>query len=148
MMSVPSFFFGRGGFGGFYLLQTLSSKSNNTRITTTAVEAASATTESTHHDHQQEQQSYNWNLSTEENYRSAVGEHHPIFVGEYIDIRQQLDQKYHATYTHARQLFQDAIIKSMLLSNSGATVSTSSTTSQESRYGPAMGSTEAAKKSI
>mmetsp|Transcript_120068 Transcript_120068/g.179388 ORF Transcript_120068/g.179388 Transcript_120068/m.179388 type:complete len:331 (+) Transcript_120068:287-1279(+) len=53
---------------------------------------------------------YNWDASTEDNYRSSE----QVFAGRFSDIRQRLDLNYHASYTSSRQLLQDAIIESML----------------------------------
>jgi hypothetical protein len=53
---------------------------------------------------------YNWELSTEENYRTEDRN----FCGRFKKIRQRLDYHYHANYSCARQLLQDSIIDSML----------------------------------
>jgi len=62
---------------------------------------------------------YDWDLSTEENYRSS-----PIsqtnsdgFVGDFKEFRLRLDRSYHTDYIPERQFLQDSIIRSMLLSN-------------------------------
>ena len=74
---------------------------------------------------QQQQQQlnyYDWNLSTEMNYRSSNsagnsndGYEERVFVGRFADIRERfIDHSYHTTYTHSRQEFQDQILESML----------------------------------
>lgn len=55
--------------------------------------------------------SYNWSLSTEENFRSQESQ---VFYGKFKHIRQRLDYKYHAHYSGTRQLMQDSIIESLL----------------------------------
>lgn len=59
--------------------------------------------------------SYNWERSTEENFRSSEQNHQQTFYGKYKHIRERLDYKYHAHYYGARQLLQDSIIDSLLL---------------------------------
>jgi hypothetical protein len=56
---------------------------------------------------------YDWDGSTEENYRSTE----EIFAGRFSEIRQRLDLNYHGSYTSPRQLLQDVIIESMLTSS-------------------------------
>ena len=56
--------------------------------------------------------SYNWDRSTEENFRSSDQQ---MFCGKYKHIRERLDYKYHAHYYGTRQLLQDSIIDSLLL---------------------------------
>jgi hypothetical protein len=58
---------------------------------------------------------YDWGVSTEENYRSME----QIFAGRFSDIRRRLDLNYHSSYTRSRELLQDAIIESMLVSSVG-----------------------------
>lgn len=56
---------------------------------------------------------YNWQLSTEENYRfdprSGDG-----FVGEFKEFRHRLDKTYHNGYVPGRQALQDTIIRAIL----------------------------------
>lgn len=56
---------------------------------------------------------YDWTRSTEENYQSGDGRNY----GRFAAIRDHLDKRYHSTYTKSRQLFQDAIIESLLSAN-------------------------------
>jgi predicted kinase len=55
--------------------------------------------------------SYNWERSTEENFRS----NDTNFYGSFKEFRHRLDYKYHAYYSASRQLVQDQIIDSLLL---------------------------------
>jgi len=63
--------------------------------------------------HSQEETLYDWSASTEENYRSK----HPTACrnyGPFKSIRDHLDGRFHATYSRARQRFQDSVIESFL----------------------------------
>lgn len=51
---------------------------------------------------------FDWTLSTAEYYSAPLENG---FVGDNITIRQSLDYSYHNNYTHARQLFQDEMIR-------------------------------------
>ncbi len=53
---------------------------------------------------------YDWEVSTEENYRTTEQRH----VGKFADIRATLDYNYHKYYTEERQLLQDEIITTLL----------------------------------
>lgn len=53
---------------------------------------------------------YDWNISTEENYRSGKQD----FCGAFREMRKRLDYQFHAHYTCERQRFQDSIIMSIL----------------------------------
>eukprot|EP00980_Cylindrotheca_fusiformis_P022837 scaffold9825_cov203-Cylindrotheca_fusiformis.AAC.6 len=53
---------------------------------------------------------YNWERSTEENFRS----NHTALYGTFTSIREVLDYEYHSHYCSSRQLFQDTIIESLL----------------------------------
>ena len=66
---------------------------------------------------------YDWTLSTAENYNdpqlqqlvvagTAGGD---TFVGEYRDIRKTLDYSYHSVYPPERQLWQDDVIRSVVV---------------------------------
>jgi hypothetical protein len=53
---------------------------------------------------------YDWNISTEDNFRSDNQEFH----GTFRSTRRRLDHSYHANYSPNRQEIQDSIIESML----------------------------------
>lgn len=53
---------------------------------------------------------YDYNRSTEENYRSLDG----LNYGQFAEIRNHLDGRFHQRYTRSRQLFQDRLIESLL----------------------------------
>ena len=55
-------------------------------------------------------QQYDWEESTEDNYRSDDQQ----FCGKFQAIRRRLDYSYHSNYSCSRQLFQDTVIDSML----------------------------------
>jgi len=56
---------------------------------------------------------YDWQLSTEENYRldPRSGDE---FVGDFKEFRNRLDPTYHSSYAAERQILQDTIIRSLL----------------------------------
>ena len=54
--------------------------------------------------------SYDWERSTEDNYRSDNQQYYGVFRS----VRQRLDHSYHHNYTPARQAVQDTIIESLL----------------------------------
>jgi len=60
--------------------------------------------------------SYDWQRSTEENYRSdhLSNESGDGFVGEFKDFRRRLDRSYHNDYFPERQALQDSIIRTIL----------------------------------
>lgn len=58
------------------------------------------------------EQHYDWNVSTEDNYRSDTLKFH----GTFRFIRQRLDRSYHSNYSPNRQSIQDSIIESMICS--------------------------------
>ena len=51
---------------------------------------------------------YDWTVSTNDNYRAAEADG---FHGEYVDVREARDYSYHVNYTRERQLWQDTVIK-------------------------------------
>jgi hypothetical protein len=53
---------------------------------------------------------YDFSRSTNDNYGVDDRE----FVGEFAEIRKTLDYAYHTNYTHARQLWQDKLIRSVI----------------------------------
>lgn len=55
---------------------------------------------------------FDWKVSTADFYSAndSIG-----FVGENIAIRKSLDYSYHNNYTHARQIFQDELIKNNVI---------------------------------
>ena len=53
---------------------------------------------------------YDWDKSTEDNYRSSSA---PL-IGRFKEMRERIDYSYHSNYTCARQLLQDVVIASML----------------------------------
>lgn len=57
---------------------------------------------------------YDWQRSTEENYRSNSSRDH--FVGEFQEFRRRLDRSYHNDYIPSRQALQDGIIRRLLAS--------------------------------
>lgn len=57
--------------------------------------------------------SYNWERSTEDNFRS----NDVVFYGHFTSARQHLDYEYHSHYSSSRQLFQDSMIESLLLND-------------------------------
>lgn len=57
---------------------------------------------------------YDWQRSTEENYRSATTEEE--FVGDFREFRRRLDRSYHYNYIPSRQALQDGIIRRLLAS--------------------------------
>ena len=69
-------------------------------------------------DHNNDQEDYDWQLSTEENYRSNDegdnNDHHYNSYGKFRTFRKRLDRSYHTNYICARQAFQDSIIESFL----------------------------------
>jgi hypothetical protein len=76
---------------------------------------------SQHHNHWPSP-SFDWKKSTEENYalrrRRQENEIDPTLfnASKFASIRETLDYKYHSVYSTSRQLLQDSIIDSMLLS--------------------------------
>ena len=68
------------------------------------------------------QYDYDWNVSTEENYRSDEGSSSISLSsssgGKFNHIRRRLDRNYHANYVHSRRILQDSIIESMLFGTS------------------------------
>ena len=62
------------------------------------------------------QVNFDWNNSTEENYRrdNPTVDSDAQCHGRYRDIRMMLDYSYHASYTQDRQLVQDKIVDSIL----------------------------------
>lgn len=62
---------------------------------------------------QKQGRDYDWDLSTEETYRSDSHD----YCGSFQEIRARLDYTYHACYTCERQKFQDMIIISILEAN-------------------------------
>lgn len=61
-----------------------------------------------------ELESYDFNRSTEDNYKMDKVNNQNEFVGEFIEHRKTLDYNYHAYYNPERQLFQDTVIKHFL----------------------------------
>ena len=90
---------------------------------------------------------YNWDLSTEDNYRESnvpqqqqLGDEqqHAAFYGKYRHVRRRLDYTYHAIYSQSRQLLQDKIIDTVLLntaktSTTGGGAATGSMSSKRRR---------------
>jgi len=66
--------------------------------------------------HSEEGTEYDWQLSTEENYRSDPRSGDG-FVGEFREFRDRLDPTYHNGYVPERQALQDTIIRSILSVN-------------------------------
>ncbi len=62
---------------------------------------------------------YDWQRSTEENYRcdSQSNMSSDGFFGEFQEFRRRLDRSYHHNYIPSRQLLQDTIIKTLLVSD-------------------------------
>lgn len=60
---------------------------------------------------------YDWQGSTEENYRTQSSTSGDAFFGEFQEFRRRLDRSYHDNYIPSRQLLQDTIIKSLLWSD-------------------------------
>mmetsp|Transcript_9440 Transcript_9440/g.28512 ORF Transcript_9440/g.28512 Transcript_9440/m.28512 type:complete len:487 (+) Transcript_9440:163-1623(+) len=54
---------------------------------------------------------YDYSKSTKENYAAEGGE---PYVGQFADIRANLDQDYHGRYIASRQVFQDMLIQSVV----------------------------------
>lgn len=59
------------------------------------------------------EQQYDWDKSTEENYRAQS----PELYGRFRHVRHHIDYGYHSVYSRSRQSFQDAIIDSLLKEN-------------------------------
>lgn len=55
---------------------------------------------------------YNWEKSTNDNYCNADATE---FVGDFVKFRRSVDYDYHVNYTPARQLWQDKVIKSVVV---------------------------------
>ena len=92
------------------LLLTATASSSTSSSTTLATNHNDTTTTTT-----TTRKSYNWTLSTQENYRASDDRDY----GKYAAIRQSIDKNFHGYYTRSRQLFQDSIIDAMLYHHYG-----------------------------
>ena len=78
---------------------------------------------------------YNWNLSTEENYRQTFKQtNNKRFYGPYHQVRRRLDYSYHSRYTQSREALQDRIVDAVL--NSATTGSNARKNSRRRRLAP------------
>lgn len=66
-----------------------------------------------HHEDCFEYYSYNWERSTEDNFRSNDLDFH----GNFTSNRRHLDYEYHSHYCSSRQLLQDSIIEGLLFAD-------------------------------
>jgi predicted kinase len=67
---------------------------------------------SSFHDVQHYHPTYDWNLSTEENYKVEDGEY--LHYGPFKHIRENLDYGFHTYYARERQELQDKIVQYLL----------------------------------
>ena len=62
--------------------------------------------------------SYDWTKSTSENYNTGTA---GVFAGAFAHIRKGMDYTYHPNYATERQLWQDEVIKSVVVKTKAQT---------------------------
>mgnify|MGYP005845533119 CR=1 FL=1 len=102
---------------------TATTNTNNTNTATAAVSSPPTINATTVHTGTNTGTAPTWHLgssfdpdlSTEDNYRANLGpEDEGALAGNFVDIRREIDYNYHKVYSRDRQLFQDALVESML----------------------------------
>lgn len=57
---------------------------------------------------------YDFQKSTRDNYTDQLSSDKPTYSGEFLDIRKNIDSRFHGSYICSRQLMQDDLIKEAL----------------------------------